>query len=153
MDLVQTKCMERCNSQWLQCAGEVLIKIFFNNYVFAVADALRQSITKRRHKIWILCLQAQPALVNPSTGKCPQVSLNDSEFACLTGFSQSAESIAWNYFLLLLETRTVHLPYPKNNLLMTWSLVGIALCLFLKETGSQQRLRESAIFVINVRSK
>ena len=55
MDLVQTKFMERCNSQWLQCAGEVLIKKIFNNYVFAVADALRQSFTKRRHKMWILC--------------------------------------------------------------------------------------------------
>lgn len=134
MDLVQTKCMERCNSQWLQCAGEVFIKIFFNNYAFAVADALRQSITKRRHKMWILCFQAQPALqpsaLQPSTGKCPQVSLNESEVACLNGFSQSAESTAWNYFLLLLETRTVHLPYPKNNLLMTRSLIAIALCLF-----------------------
>ena len=54
VDFVQTQCVERCNPQWFQCAREVLMKNIFNNYVFA--DALRESVTKRRQKMWILCL-------------------------------------------------------------------------------------------------
>ena len=53
--------------------------------------------------------------VNPATGKYAWVGLDECEVAYLNDFRWSAEIIAWNDFLLLLEGQTVHLPRPKNQ--------------------------------------
>ena len=55
------------------------------------------------------------AFMNPATGKYAWVGLDECEVAYLNDFRWSAELIAWNDFLLLLEGQTVHLPRPKNQ--------------------------------------
>jgi len=53
--------------------------------------------------------------VNPATGRYAWIGLDECEVAYLNDFRWSAEIIAWNNFLLLLEGQTVHLPRPKNQ--------------------------------------
>ena len=52
--------------------------------------------------------------VNPAGGKYAWVGLDECQLLFLNDFRWSAELIAWNEFLLLLEGQTVHLPRPKN---------------------------------------
>ena len=46
--IVQRECVEECNSQWFQCAREVLIEKSIDGLF---ADELRQSVIQGRQKI------------------------------------------------------------------------------------------------------
>ena len=101
-----------------------------NNNINVYADALRQCLKVGRKKnnniiltgptdcgktflISLLELMFD-CFVNPAGGKYAWVGLDECQLLFLNDFRWSAELIAWNEFLLLLEGQTVHLPRPKN---------------------------------------
>lgn len=129
MDFTHTECVNDCNGQWLTCAREVLRNNNINCYVFA--DAVRQCLVKGRQKHVNILLVGPTncgksfllnplelmfkSFMNPATGRYAWVGLDECELAYLNDFRWSAELIAWNDFLLLLEGQTVHLSRPKNQ--------------------------------------
>ena len=128
VETADTACIEGCNGTWLVCARQVLKNNNINIYVFA--DALRECLKRGRKKNNNILLTGPTncgksfllnpvelifnCFVNPASGKYAWVGLDECELAYLNDFRWSAELIAWNEFLLLLEGQTVHLPRPKK---------------------------------------
>ena len=134
VETADTACVEGCNGTWLVCARQVLKNNNINIYVFA--DALRECLKRGRKKNNNILLTGPTncgksfllnpvelifnCFVNPASGKYAWVGLDECELAYLNDFRWSAELIAWNEFLLLLEGQTGHLPRPKNQFATDW---------------------------------
>ena len=124
----KTECVTGCNGQWLESARQVLRQNKISSYVFA--SAIRELLLNGRKKNLNILLVGPTncgksfllnplelmfkTFANPATGKYAWLGLDECELAYLNDFRWSAELIAWNAFLLLLEGQTVHLPRPKN---------------------------------------
>ena len=125
---IDKECVVSCSGLWLRCAREVLRQNQINTYEFS--SAIRQLLNKGRQKKLNILLVGPTncgksfllnplelifkTFANPATGKYAWVGLDECEIGYLNDFRWSAELIAWNDLLLLLEGQTVHLPRPKN---------------------------------------
>ena len=125
---LQKGCVDNCGGRWLENAKEVLRNNSINLYTFA--DAIRRCIREGRKKGFNIMLVGPfncaksfllnplelmyKAFMNPASGKYAFVGMDLCEVAILNDFRFSAEQIAWNDLLNLLEGQTTHLPRPKN---------------------------------------
>lgn len=126
---LEEPCVAGCNSQWYECANEVLTKNNIHPYIFAAA--VRDLIEKGRGKFRNLMIVG-PAncaktfilapiqhifrtFSNPANDKYAWVGAESCECIFLNDFRWSSELIAWKELLLLLEGQKVHLPSPKNH--------------------------------------
>ncbi len=130
-DAATKSCIEGCNTDWFQCAIEVLLlndiePAVFSSYLF---DLLAEGRGKFRNlmiygrsncaKTFMLkplkCIFGDRLFDNPANDKYAWVGADKAEVIVLQDFRFSKDVISWKDLLLLLEGETVKLPAPKNH--------------------------------------